>query len=542
MPFIRTTQGVKGPFSKERLAALHSAGRLPPEAEWSNSAEGPWRKVPPIKQPRPVPNTASCDRADDSREYRRSSLVARWIVPSVFVVVLGVCVLTVELAFPGTLLRLRKPDSLSSPAPVHVSEAVDSRSGSSDAKTDVETDVVAQSSHASPKGPQSPSTLDADKASQQRSIEPSDPPELDQVISDAEASRLRNRLQSLPHLEPSDYRIATSLCTQIFAPGDGSLSRISSSEQAQLHAVFSHFSQPPSASDFYAGAENNSAISMKAFARGQVVSIGLPTDTETVVSQFLDQTVSYEPDYRQALGEVMLAVGSRRFKQLLERNEVGDTKKSESVWAGLVERLQLLQEFLCKRDLLIMHPIADRGTPVFTPALLPVLQGSVISPLQQALAENGLPEASVDLRRILRRNRYRPADAVKTLEEAIRDGIHLPNDPGAYRIRDRVNGVREQLASHIRELAPSPPVVLAEEGYRLWLDLRELSEVSSTTYRIVCRSVDEESQAELMNLVEIYDSDSMPSAQQDSTWYGVAVAINKKVGVNNSVLAIERGQ
>jgi hypothetical protein len=101
MPFIRTSKGVHGPFSAEKLKALHRQGRLPADAEYSNTANGPWRKVPTV--PKAPPETAGTRRPDPSISTHSSGAIA---VLLTLMCAITVGVATVFFAFPDVLRPL----------------------------------------------------------------------------------------------------------------------------------------------------------------------------------------------------------------------------------------------------------------------------------------------------------------------------------------------------------------------------------------------------------------------------------------------------
>lgn len=98
MPFIRTSKGVHGPFSAEHLKALHRRGKLPADAEYSNTADGPWRKVPALRIAAPP--------VVGPPQPRRSASISTAGAIAIALTLLcggGVCVAIAVLALPRVL-------------------------------------------------------------------------------------------------------------------------------------------------------------------------------------------------------------------------------------------------------------------------------------------------------------------------------------------------------------------------------------------------------------------------------------------------------
>lgn len=97
MPYIRASKKIHGPFTPQQLIDLQSRGRLPPDAEFSNTARGPWTKIPSPPNAQQAAVTAQAVAA-------KQGTIKLWLaVVATFLACCGVCIGTVFVAFPSII-------------------------------------------------------------------------------------------------------------------------------------------------------------------------------------------------------------------------------------------------------------------------------------------------------------------------------------------------------------------------------------------------------------------------------------------------------
>ena len=284
---------------------------------------------------------------------------------------------------------------------------------------------------------------------------------------------------------------------------------------------------------------------MKAMVGGETVDVALPSSIADVKAQFMDDNTVYPPEYRDVLGDTLMQLGDRYATKWASSGDPG-TEEWSTLWADYSDKLSKLKEFLVYRDELLIRPIAvNKEDKLYPPAVMPAITGSMIPTMVEGAKKAGLPVPEIDMA-ALQASIPDPVAFSQYLKDNVFKIAGVGTGAEDYKARDSISAALATVDTFYNDnFAPTAlPRVFTEEGNTLWQILEKLYPDANTAYSTFSGGVVGEGSAasdttvQLKSLAEIYDKNTMPSAQP--TMYGLAYNTNKKFGTNNTIEAIQR--
>lgn len=310
---------------------------------------------------------------------------------------------------------------------------------------------------------------------------------------------------------------------------------LGSEQKALLQGQFAAFGQSKSATAMMgAGAKEAAQTTMKVASADGIAEVSIPTEIDDVINQFLDTSKVYEPLYRETLGKLLETNGRTYADKWTKSGDPGSAGWS-SIWDEYSAQLSSLTNFLVDRDRLLMRPIAEEGSTLYPPAVLPSIAGNLFPTLQAVAQVSGIaPPADVTIETLMEALGDRAA-MMAQIQKFI--GAVSPTAPEDYEKRDQMKKIAKQAMDfYENNLSPSSlPRVFTQEGNELWQRMQASYMDANKAYMGFGADGSDVSTG-LGALEDIYNPSQMPYAQ--NTLYGLYYRLNKKAGTNNTVEAL----